>query len=635
MTAYAAFMSRLIKQPAVLIALFGIIVAFTAFYAGLSIYRHWHFGSWEDLAMFDQMLWNVREGRGLVTSISGNQCLQLAHHFFSEHVSPILYIMAWPAGLTSGPEALLVIQALVMALSAWPAARIVSTRLNAPWAGVLAALLWLSLPGLWRGMLYDFHMEAFEAVFLFAFWWALMKGRLDVWLWAVLYVACKEDAPLYLAFAAAAGGVLFHHKRLGFSLAIVCALYAVLAIAWIGPVYSASGHTLVQSRLLIPACGGIESWLRTVMLNPERWLALGRHLIGFGGLPLLGGLTLLPGMAAVGIMWLSMAKPQYTIDLHYSLTLYPLLFLAAVEGVRRSMHILGRIRCRIGARTVDFAPWSPRLIALVLIIGMALAWIVDGEKVFDRISICIGKSRAMRASVQDALHQIPPCGTLAASLTLAPHMARREKLNLLIKPEQTDWVAIRTDAFFMPLNEDDYNAWMQSALEPGSDYGFLGPRDSFVAIFQKGGSKALNPVMAEHYLRLRRTIEAETMHHKVGQPVYDPDASNNQAWQVLDVDPNEAAVFGYYPPLPAGRYKFIFRIRHSATTTDPVARLDVVAKGGRRVYATMWLTGFSACYQEITLQAEISGIDGIECRVFKIGKGTFSIDNIRWEPMPD
>lgn len=629
-------MSRVIKQHAVSIALFGVIAAFAALYAGFSLYRHVHFGSWEDLAMFDQMLWNVREGRGLVTSISGNQHLQFAHHFFSEHVSPILYILAWPAGLTRGPEALLMIQALGLALSAWPAARIVSARLNAPWAGVLAAMLWLSLPGLWRGVLYDFHMEAFEAVFLFAFWWALMKGRLDVWLWAVLYVSCKEDAPLYLALAAAAGGCLFQRKRLGFSLASVCALYAALAIVWVGPAYSDSGHTLVHNRLLIPAgVGGIGPWLRMVLLHPERWLALGHHLLGFGGLPLLGGFALLPGMASVGVMWLSMAARQHTIDLHYPLTVYPLLLLAAVEGVRRMGNILDWIRSRVGACILNVSPWFPRLIALVLTIGVAFAWIADGEGVLDLISIRTGLRHAGLADARNALRKIPSHGALATSCTLAPHVARREKLTLLIRSEQTDWMAIRTDAFFLPLSEDGYNDWMQSVLVPDTDYGFVGPRDSFVAIFQKGGSKALNPVMAERHLRQCRTIEAETMHHRVGRPVYDPAASGEHAWQAFDSDPNGAMVFGYYQPLPAGRYTFTFRIRHAAAAPDPVARLDVVEQGGRRLCGENWLTGHSTGYQDIALTMSIAGLGDAECRVFKVGKGTLSVDNVRWEPLLD
>ncbi len=631
-------MFRFIKQfNATSIIRLSVIVVFAALYAGLSLFRHWHFGSWEDLAMFDQMLWNVRDGRGLVTSISGNQHLQIAHHFFSEHVSPILYLLAWPAGLTRGPEFLLVIQALVMALSAWPVARIVASRLNdAPWAGTLAAVLWLSLPGLWLGVLYDFHMEVFEALFLFAFWLALMKGRMDVWLWAVLYVACKEDAPIYLAFAAAAGGCIFQRQRLGFSIATACAFYALLALVWIGPAYSDSGHTLVQNRLLTPAAaGGIIPWLQTLTLHSERWIALGHHLLGFGGLPLLGGLTLLPGMAAVGIMWLSTENLQYTIDIHYSLTVYPLLLLAAVEGARNVRKIIARACSRVSNNPARFSLWYPRLIALALMFCVALIWITDGERVCDQMSIRTGLRHKGLADIRTALRQIPTNGTLATSLTLAPHVARREKLSLLIQPKHTDWMAIRTDTFFLPLSEDRYNDWMQNVLAPGTDYGFVGPKDSFVAIFQKGGSQALNQVMAERNLRQCRTIEAETMHHRVGGPIYDIDASGEHAWQASNIASNGAVTFGYYLPLPAGRYIFTFRIRHAAASPDPVARLDVVEECGRRLYEERLLTGNSEGYRDIALKVRIDGLGDTECRVFKIGKGSLTVDHIRWEPIPD
>ena len=613
-----------IKKGSFTIVTIALIVVFTLLYSAASLFRHSHFGSYEDLAMFDQMLWNVREGRGLLTSISGNAHLLFVHHFFSEHVSPLLYLLAWPAGLTSGPEALLVIQALALALSAWPAARIVAIRLHAPWAGLLAAMVWLALPGLWGAVLYDFHMEVFEAVFLFAFWWALMKGRLDAWLWAVLYVACKEDAPLYLTVAAAVGGWLFQQRRLGFTVAAFSAVYAVLAIAWIGPVYSDSGHTLVQARLLTPASvGGLDVWLRQVTFHADRWITLGQTLLGFAGLPLLGGLALLPGLAAIGIMWLSCDLRQFSIDLHYPFTVYPLLFLAAVEGARRFQHIR--------SNGLVYSPWIGRIVPLGLLIGLIGAWSLDKGWCLNMLAPATGLRHRGLDEAKLALKQIPATDTVAASLTLAPHVARRATLELLTTPRQALWIALRIDRHYYPLTVNEYNEGMARLLAPDSPFGFMGPSNSFVAVFHRNAPKTLNPVMREYHRLKCQTLEAEDLHHKTGRKIIDHLALNEYAWQTSGNDPWTAIFFGRYMDLPAGPYRVTFRVRPESPGPDPVARLEVTEKRGQYMAGMTQVSGSSTQYQDVILDVMLTGGGDVEFRGFKIGHGSLTIDSIRWE----
>lgn len=76
---------KALHQPLFWTVLFALAVS--AVLATVSIKRHYHLESDEDLAMFDQMLWNVRHGKGLVTTLSGEADLLFVHHFFGEHVS--------------------------------------------------------------------------------------------------------------------------------------------------------------------------------------------------------------------------------------------------------------------------------------------------------------------------------------------------------------------------------------------------------------------------------------------------------------------------------------------------------------------------------------------------------------------
>ncbi len=86
------FFYKALNRPVLWTVLFAL--AISAVLATISIKRHCNLESEEDLAMFDQMLWNVRNGKGLVTTLSGESDLLFKHHFFGEHVSPILYLLA-------------------------------------------------------------------------------------------------------------------------------------------------------------------------------------------------------------------------------------------------------------------------------------------------------------------------------------------------------------------------------------------------------------------------------------------------------------------------------------------------------------------------------------------------------------
>jgi uncharacterized membrane protein len=233
--------------------------------------------------MFDQMLWNVRQGLGLITTPSGNHHLLFLHHFFGEHLSPILYLLAPLAGLTRGPEALPIIQALAIALAAVPAALWAEQVTGWKWMRVFAAWFWVVLTTLWKAGFNDFHMDALGPVFFFAFLLRLYEGRRSAWLWAALYAATKEDAPFYLATAAAVGGFLSGRRKIRFSISAVAAVYDVVGVLWIMPVFSGTGAHLLENRLPeISSHGDLANYLLAILKDPRRWESLAEHLKSCG-----------------------------------------------------------------------------------------------------------------------------------------------------------------------------------------------------------------------------------------------------------------------------------------------------------------------------------------------------------------
>ncbi len=609
------------RKPAQLV-FFSAVATVAGVLIWLSLLRHYRFASTQDLALFDQLLWNIRQGHGIWTTMSGNSWLQFPHHFFGEHVAPVLYLLAYPAALAPGPEILLIVQALVVALAAIPAARIMAAETGWRPAGIFAGLAWLAFPGIWGAVLFDFHMEAFEPLFLFAFWLSLRRGRLACWLWAGLYMACKEDAPFYLAAVALAGGFITQHRRLGMAVCLAALAYGLLVWLWVQPACSPAGKALLGQRLMLPAhAGDIAPWIQRQFLNPSRWQALGGHLLAFGLLPVFAGVALLPWAMSLGVMWLSNDYEQSHGLLHYPLTLYPLLFLAAAIGMRHLRQWL--------------QPRGPvvRRVCCGMIMGLGLAgigmgWVAGKEAVIN----AAGKvNTAALRQAPARLAAIPPDGDVCAALTLSPHLSRRRNIAILMDPAtNAEWIATRLDGIVHPCQ--DHQEWLVSQLlSDRSAYGVVAFETNFIIVFRRGYPQALNRQVLENLLS---TVQAEDFLHHTGHVVRDGNALDGLAFMFSPRDADGFALFGYYLDLPAGTYEVTFRVRARAPRPCDFARLEVTENCGRNIRAQVAIRETLPHYTNLVLQATLSGDGGVEFRIRKTGSGYLWADQVAWKRQP-
>lgn len=609
---------------------------FVAAASVLSLLRHYSFSSYEDLAMFDQMLWSVRQGQGLVTSLSGNHFLMFPHHFFGEHVSPILYLLAWPAGLTRGPEALLVMQALAVGLAAWPAAAWAAARLGRPRAAVLWATAWLMLPGLWMGVFNDFHMDAFGPLFFFLFLLALYRGATwQIWVTAALWASVKEDAPFYLAFTAAAGGWLSGRRRAGFAVAGAALVYGLLAVFWIGPAFSPTGKMLLLSRLgeaseadAAGAAGAaLREHLQDIVRDPVRWTWLRRHLAAFGFLPLLGGVAALPAALCTGLMWLSTSETQHKILIYYPFALYPLLFFAAVEALRwlSRRAVLQALRRARGAAAI--AP-------VVLLLAAGYAWKPFRREVADNLGEASPTFAAAMRPLRAMLRELPKEGSLSCDLYLASHLARRVGLSVLLQPtREADWLVCQVNPhhYAFPIKARDI--WLRGVAAPDSDYGLWAFSDHGVAVFRKGHSPRDNPRFLRHH---RAHNEIEGLYHLTGRMTADRKAGNGWAWYVGPGFKSETAFFGPYVDLEPGRYRVRFRLRTNAREPGLAGSLRVTGGRGERVFATAPIPARGdGGYQDVVLEVLLDPGEDIEfCGIYS-GNGRVWFDHIDYTRLPD
>ncbi|MDP2991097.1 MAG: DUF2079 domain-containing protein, partial [Kiritimatiellota bacterium] len=490
--------------------LVGAMVIAAVALAACTLTRHLRLASAFDLALFDSALWSFRQGDGFrITLECCVKALAYPHHFFGEHFALIMYLLAWPAALTSGPQALLIFQALAIAAAAGPAAVLARRMTGSAALGTLAGFVWLAQPSLWQAALYDFHLEAFEPLLLFAFAAAFLAGNRWSWLWAVLYLACKEDAPIYFAVTAAILGWHSGRRAEGAVLAVLALMYAFFAWFYIIPAFSITGQPLHVSRLLTPQiCGGLWPWFVTIACDGARWAPF-LHILGaVAFLPLLAGALVLPAGMSLGLMWLSANDYQAGLAVHYPLTFTPLLFLAALAGAGQIVTWLQGRSCRVHQAVCALS-------ITLLLAGLYFGW-SRAPRLTDALGN--GSPRVMRES-RALLKHIPPRVPVTVALNLAPHLARRAQLPLLLSPScKTEWLATRLDGNTYPFPDNEHFDWLiGTMLATNSAYGLIAEND-VVAIFRRGAPTTANAALA---FRLGHTIRITEFNHQTGAGVTD------------------------------------------------------------------------------------------------------------------
>jgi len=188
--------------------------AAAAGYSAVSIFRHDHFGSTVDLAAQSQTVWGYSRLEIIPNTIVG------IPNLLGDHFHPVLFLLAPLYWIWNSPEVLLIAQAVLLALAAFPIFLWGRERLGAV-AGLAFMAAFLLYWGILGGMEFDFHHIVFAVA---ALSWALYAAltRRNRLLWAMVAVAMlsREDVPLTLA-------------ALGFYIAVVQRRY-VLGAAMAG-----------------------------------------------------------------------------------------------------------------------------------------------------------------------------------------------------------------------------------------------------------------------------------------------------------------------------------------------------------------------------------------------------------------
>lgn len=455
-----------------------VIAIFVVAYSMLSIGKHENLKTnTMDLGGYDQAVWKLSRFEAPLTTIyadeisdgdvdvrdyDSEEIKQFFPNILGDHFEPIMALISPIFWIWDDIKMLLLVQALVVCLGAWPIYAIAKEKLKSRFAGLAIGIAYLSFIGVQTAIEFDFHPLVFLAPILaFLYYFLEKKKYLWVYIFTALALLCKEVASLYIFFFGIYAFFVKKEKKAGLIMMGLGVLWFILVINVIipygfGRVY---GHMSAYDALGDSA-GGI---IKTMITNPlyvvnilfypgnkiDTWLSM---FGSTGFLALLSPTTLILAIPMIGEKFLTTSKSScWTVWWHYSITITPILMISAINGIYNLKNKF---------KNIDFN-WSIFGSVIVIISTLTISFIYHNNpdrtapltRIFEKDFF---KERQIVKDFKEVKDLIPKEASLATTDTLLPHLAHREEV-YRVHPTipNVDYVLINTAEGFWPWQKQD------------------------------------------------------------------------------------------------------------------------------------------------------------------------------------
>jgi uncharacterized membrane protein len=464
------------------------MVLFIAWFASLAVANHqaW-LTSGYDLGNADQALWNTAHGRPLVfTNWLGKDDWFLEPTRLAMHVEPIYLLLAPLYWIWEDVRALLILQAVIVALGAVPAYRLARRVLDSEAAGAVFAVVYLLSIGVHWQVLNDFHAVSLAAPFLLFAFDFLVEGR--DWgfaLFAVLAMMTKENIPLAVAGMGAWSSLVQKRRRLGLVTIVVALTWFLLAVFAVIPAFSkVGGSPFLTYYEQLPGSELVWAVL-TNLFGPTALRYYVDYLLPLVFLPLLSPLALLPALPDLAINLLSDNPAMHVYGRQYVAALVPTGVVAAVMGMAtlwrwiRSQHpqLLKAVQAGSLVVLLLLSFWATFSFPVTPWTGFRWPQMID-----------------IKAKLSQFAVLIPDNASVCAPNNLNPHFSQRERIHLLPYTLECEYVILHVpSAPFLGSNESGANdTWRQRLLEQG-DFGVVAAEDGMLLLRRGEANQALPP----------------------------------------------------------------------------------------------------------------------------------------------
>lgn len=491
-----------------------------------------------DLGNMDQAVWNTLHGHPFRFTNRGLDWFGPPTRL-GIHVEPILLLIAPLYLIHSGPETLIVLQTVALALGAVPLFLLSLRKLpEQPLVGAMLALSYLATPELLGEALWDFHAVALATPLLLLTVWALDARRYG-WLLvgAVLAAATKENVGLALIPLGVYIAVWQRRPRLGWSIALLAALWVAICFRVIlphfnGGIVTGNNYWYRYSWLGDSAGSAIfnvllHPWLPVVfVLSDAARRGYLLHLLRIdGAFGILDPLLWICALPEVAINVLSTHSDQYSGFFQYNATSIAFLAAAAVYGVARLYHSRigttqehattdtdrsyqspqAEIFRRVRTFTADFGrrwdgmigriPVPRRLFPVVVGIWLAALVAINFATATPKLATfwSAGVTAGPHAAATNALlRQIPPNASVAATDDLDPHLSDRYAIYLMPDPQSYQAQYVAADISRARPEERARDEAMLRRMEASGRYITVGTAGQVIVLKRVGAPLIVN-----------------------------------------------------------------------------------------------------------------------------------------------
>ncbi|MFW9998291.1 MAG: DUF2079 domain-containing protein [Candidatus Odinarchaeota archaeon] len=586
-----------------------------------SILRHISYNTQAfDLGIFDQLLWNTVHGEGLYSSILGDL------HFFGEHVSPILLLLAPLYWIYADPNLLLILQSCALASGAFPVYWLARKKLESNQLALLFSLLYLYYQPLKNVNLCDFHPVALATpLLLFAFFYLDQEKYLLFGFFLTLALLCKEEISLIVFIFGVYIAITRKKKTLGLVLSVVGLAIFALDIWVIIPFYGKNSFRFVTRYGYLGQ--SIPEMIQTLFLHPMyvmKHVFIPEKLEYFletfgpvGFLSFLSPLHVLLGAPTFFQNILSDFPLQYSIHHQYSAPLTPFVFISAICGLQNVFH---------WHRCLKWKVTKDQIIQAVSVIFLLLCFVfykaLPSYKLTDRTRLA-----------DEFIGLIPPSASVSAQEFYVPHLAHRR--NVYLFPEISDVEYIFLDLvskFRGPITEMTYFKIVSDLLE--EDYGVLAYEDNLV-LLKKGFSRLENDKVP----RMQGNgddmfiIDGAILPSRTGK------VDGNVRIAREGADRKGYVTYGPYFRLPKGKYAFA--MAYTTKSIEPgekIGEWDIgfTVKGKLEIVKKGPILGAEESEKSVVQEVIVSDIyskSPVEFRTYYYGTGDLTIKNITIEKL--
>lgn len=464
------------KLPfAVTLILVILLAAFVAFcVAASTIYQYKAYGtSCFDMGIFIQMYHSMINDLSLVTTCERGEFLS----HFAVHFSPIFYLLLPFYYFFPYAQTLLIAQAVMVAIGVFPLVGICRKYQFKNGTTLFFSITYLFCAELIGPCYYHFHENAFLPMLLMFLFYSIEKKKtVLIYIFMVLVLFVKEDAPIYivcigiyLLFRKDMTGIRKH----GLIMAVIGGAYFVTVTSLMVKYGEGVMTTSRFGNLMVDQDAGFGEIIKTLLLDPAYFISQLLREDTF--------LFFLSVMIPLGMM------PLFTKKFSRLFLFVPFLLINLASGYyyaanRDFQYVFGTATCLIYAtiiNTADLRPQKRQIISAYT----AMATLFIATSAFSGKAMWkyeYYRDNQERFEQQDeALSSIPEDASVVCDTWFVPFLANRDEVyemsdTLAYAPSTTDFVVVRVsenyeynDALLEKLKTEGYTYYngVESNLE--------------------------------------------------------------------------------------------------------------------------------------------------------------------------